>query len=462
MGIATATVSASNLPTQVTTDDPQGEVVFPRSSSLGSFFGGTPVAQPSGAQESAVTAGQQTGSVGIMYSNTTSPTAVQPTITAEDALATFIGTTSSFLITTGDILIVNKIAQQAGLGVGNTRVSASNSIGITFSNFTATTITPTATNSYGAVVLRGLPVISATLSPVAVQPNTIAEQQFAVPGLIAGVAVQVTKPTSQANIDIMGCRVVSANVLGITFGNVTATTTTPTAAESYSIFQLIPLDAHNNSILIEEKLSPTASTNTVTSVEQGLTITGLATTDVVVGVTKPTAQTNFGIVGWRVSAANTLGLTIANFAAATVTPTASEVYGVAIYRPNPVAPLVVYTQTLTPVAVAANTTAEQTFTVTGLVASSLVWVNKTSWTNGLGVVGVRVSALNTLAINYGNVTAASITPPSEPYIIANFQVPVGDAGGVWVQEANPASTRTRVLANATRSGLAALSLIAGE
>jgi hypothetical protein len=38
--------------------------------------------------------------------------------------------------------------------------------------------------------------------------------------------------------------------------------------------------------------------------------------------------------------------------------------------------MVTYTPTLAPIGVAANTTAEQTFTVTGLVASSVVAVNK--------------------------------------------------------------------------------------
>jgi hypothetical protein len=74
--------------------------------------------------------------------------------------------------------------------------------------------------------------------------------------------------------------------------------------------------------------------------------------------------------------------------------------------------------TLSPVAVAANTSAEQTFAVAGLEAGDHVAVNKPSAQAGLGIVGARVSAANTLAITFGNFTAGSITPTaSEVYTI---------------------------------------------
>ena len=72
--------------------------------------------------------------------------------------------------------------------------------------------------------------------------------------------------------------------------------------------------------------------------------------------------------------------------------------------------------TLSPAAVSGNTSAEQTFTVNGLLAGDHVVVNKPSAQAGLGVVGFRVSADNTLAITFGNFTAGSITPTaSEVY-----------------------------------------------
>jgi hypothetical protein len=73
--------------------------------------------------------------------------------------------------------------------------------------------------------------------------------------------------------------------------------------------------------------------------------------------------------------------------------------------------LSVVTVTLSPAAVAINTTAEQTFTVPGVLASDvLLSVSKPTAQAGLGVVGWRVSALNTVGITFSNVTAASITP----------------------------------------------------
>jgi hypothetical protein len=66
--------------------------------------------------------------------------------------------------------------------------------------------------------------------------------------------------------------------------------------------------------------------------------------------------------------------------------------------------------TLTPAAIVLNTTAEQTFTVNGLLAGDVVCVNKPTAQAGLGIVGSRVSAANTLGITFSNNTASSITP----------------------------------------------------
>lgn len=74
--------------------------------------------------------------------------------------------------------------------------------------------------------------------------------------------------------------------------------------------------------------------------------------------------------------------------------------------------------TLSPAAVSANTSAEQTFTVNGLQAGDHAVVNKPSAQAGLGIVSVRVSAANTLAITFGNFTASPITPTaSETYLV---------------------------------------------
>lgn len=77
----------------------------------------------------------------------------------------------------------------------------------------------------------------------------------------------------------------------------------------------------------------------------------------------------------------------------------------------------VYSQSLDVASVAANTTVEQTFTVTGLATTDTVFVNKPTATAGLGIVNARVSAANTLAITFVNATAGAIDPAAETYAI---------------------------------------------
>lgn len=78
--------------------------------------------------------------------------------------------------------------------------------------------------------------------------------------------------------------------------------------------------------------------------------------------------------------------------------------------------------TLTPAAVAANTTAEQTFTVPGVAIGDVVYVTKPSAQAGLGIVNVRVSAASTVAITFSNNTAASITPTAaETYQVGGIR-----------------------------------------
>lgn len=69
-----------------------------------------------------------------------------------------------------------------------------------------------------------------------------------------------------------------------------------------------------------------------------------------------------------------------------------------------------FTATLSPAIVAANTSAEQLFTVTGIAVGDVVYVNKPTAQAGLGIVGFRVSAANQVGITFGNFTAAGITP----------------------------------------------------
>ena len=78
-------------------------------------------------------------------------------------------------------------------------------------------------------------VLSVTLSPGIVAPNTTAEQTFTVAGLQTGDFVNVMKPTSQAGLGIVNARVSATNTLAITYINATSATITPTASEVYGV-----------------------------------------------------------------------------------------------------------------------------------------------------------------------------------------------------------------------------------
>lgn len=83
-------------------------------------------------------------------------------------------------------------------------------------------------------------------------------------------------------------------------------------------------------------------------------------------------------------------------------------------------PIKKYSITISPSAVSANSTSEQTFTCTGLVAATdtIIGVSKPTHQTGLGIVGWRVSADNTIAISYMNNSGGNITPTaSQTYTV---------------------------------------------
>ena len=75
--------------------------------------------------------------------------------------------------------------------------------------------------------------------------------------------------------------------------------------------------------------------------------------------------------------------------------------------------------TLTPAAVSAAITAAQTFTVPGIQTTDIVKVFGVAGaqTAGIFIVEADASAANTLSIQFGNVTAGSLTPAAGVYTI---------------------------------------------
>lgn len=264
-----------------------------------------------------------------------------------------------------------------------------------------------------------LTIYGNSISPASVAANTSAEQAITVTGVLATDAVFMVKPTTQAGLIVGTARVSAANTVQITLGNVTAAAITPTSTQ---VWATVAIGA---ALQTSAVLSPASvASNTVS--EQYFTVTGVSAGQAVF-VNKPTAQAGLIIVNARASGPNQVAIQFENLTGAAITPTASETYLFASasgFQPAPV--MDVFTQTLTPVSVAANTSAEQTFTVPGLIAGGKVAVTKPSVTTGLSLGGARISAANTLALNFANNTAAAITPPVEAYQIAYFTTQAGN------------------------------------
>ena len=77
--------------------------------------------------------------------------------------------------------------------------------------------------------------------------------------------------------------------------------------------------------------------------------------------------------------------------------------------------------TLTPVNVAATTTAEQSFTVPGLITadqiSDLSYIGGAFPNTLLSIANLRVSAANTLTVAFANGTAGPLAYPTGTYLI---------------------------------------------
>ena len=425
-------------------------------------YGTLPATQPTGNAQAAMIR-SVAGAMVCTFSTTQSPSAVATVTSAEQTFTVIGGSGAAISIATTDLVVVTKPTAQAGIGLGNVRPSAANQVGVTFHNLTAGTLTPTASEVWGVVAMKGLRTLTASLTPTSVAANTTAEQQFSVTGVRAGELLVVNKPTAQAGLDIVGARVVQDNMIGITFGNTTTGALTPTAAESYVVYSLGGLNSVGGNFITYQVSSGTlASVATATTAQQNLTLSNLAATDIVLGVGKPTNQAGLAAVSGRVSSAGNLGVIFANVTAGTLTPTANEVYSAEILRAAPVAPLVIYSATLTPASIAANTTAEQTFAVTGLISSTPVWVNKPTAQAGLGISGCRVSSTNNIGITFSNFTGTAITPTAgETYIIGNFQYPIDASGNSILAPTSEVTDKISVLANAIRSVLVSENAMAG-
>jgi hypothetical protein len=77
---------------------------------------------------------------------------------------------------------------------------------------------------------------------------------------------------------------------------------------------------------------------------------------------------------------------------------------------------------IAPASVAANITAEQTFTVTTVELNDIVIPIKPTHQAGLGIVNTRVTAAGTVGITYMNTTVGAIVPTTETYKFLVFRL----------------------------------------
>jgi hypothetical protein len=81
-----------------------------------------------------------------------------------------------------------------------------------------------------------------------------------------------------------------------------------------------------------------------------------------------------------------------------------------------------FSPSLNPDEVAANTVADQTFTVEGLTTDDAVVVNPPALDSGLTISYARVSADDTLQIRFHNTTGSPVNPASGTYYIIATRV----------------------------------------
>ncbi len=421
MTIATtpnATTVSFSAPRQLSDQNSQGTQIGVSLTDEVGFYGAAPIISPFVAFPSENASIQDNGTL-TKYQVTLSTGSVGATTTLE--------TTSTVTgILAADVIAVNKPAAQAGLGIAGYRVTAANAIGVNYTVISSGAITPTSTDAYDVIGINSNYTTTAVLIPTSV-PATPAgsEQVFTVLGALPGTFPIVNKPTNQAGLGISNIRVVADDQVAITYLNNSSGAITPTASETYS-FAFLPTLVPSDRSLVYKFTPATTAVAASTAVDVTTAVTGIQADDIISGVSKPSFQAGLGIIGYRVSSAGNIAVTLYEGSSA-VTSTA-EAYAATVQRKIAKAPFVITTQTLTPTSVAATTTAEQTFTVNSLNASTSVLVSKPSFTPGIHIVGMRVSAASTLAITFQNSNTTAVVPPSELYTIA--AVPLQGPGAV--------------------------------
>jgi hypothetical protein len=476
--VTTAITEGFNQPRQLSDGNSQGTVLGISITDLISFYGATPVAQPTnvGSQLNTMYNIAGTGAImkyqiGMAVNALTATTVGGATLNQTSSVTSMLQVGVQFA--TNSVYAVNKPTLQAGLGIAGVYCATTGIINVNYANVSSGSITPTQ-EANDIIEIKASPLTtSASLTPAAVAQNNSAEQIFTITGNICqpGTLALVNKPTSQIGLGYSPfARVVAPNQVGITFfaitsGTGTSTPVTPTAAETYNFAFLPQLNAFNPTLIYGVPVNQNASAASTWTVATS-TITGLLINDTVSGLSMVTTYATTGPVNAYIATSSVISVNWVNLFGAQ-TAVSNTVMQATIQRQAPLNPMMIYSQALATSAIAATTSAEVTSTVTGLVVSSSVLVNKPSVTPGLVISNARVSAANTLAVQYMNLTTTSINVPTETYTIGNVQIQgpglgaTTTAGLFVIQSYFPSAQQSLTLANATRAALVSLGLMAG-
>ncbi len=406
------------------------------------------------------------------YQVAINPLSVAATTAAQNTSSVTTSLQPGVNYATNSVFAINKPALQAGLGVGGVTCGTTGILNVNYLNVSSAAITPTGEANDVIEIKSGSLTTTAALTPVIVPINTTSEQIFTLATTagqpvicLPGTIAIVNKPTNQAGLSYSPyARVVGINQVAITFATITSgavtTGVTPTAAESWNMAFLPQLNAFNPTYVYGIPSGATA-TGASTTLEQTSGVTGILLSDTISGIARGTTQVGLFIGSYRVTSAGVIGINYGSVGG-TLTPTTSEVLLATIQRQNPLNPMMIYSSLLSTSSIAATTSAEVTTTVNGLLVSSSVLINKPSLTAGLMITNVRVSAANTLAVQYTNFTTTAITVPAETYTIGNVQLQGPGLGltttaGLFVMQSfYPSLQQSATLANALRTALLAI------
>jgi hypothetical protein len=396
------------------------------------FYGAPPISQrPGGAQSPLL---GMPGNQFVTYQFSLSPSAVGANTTVE---STFTGLTG--ILTTDFIVAVNKPSTQAGLGLVGWRNSATTAgtIYMNFANSTGSTITPTASETYNVVVMRGGPVVSQSITPAAVPAGTTVEQVFILQGSGAAgtaivnaagqvVGVNITAGGSgyfiPPSVTFAGGGPQPSYVLSGAFGGLDQPAAT--AAMPYGSGATGIAVVNSSGVVTGVKITNPGSGYLAAPAVSFAGGNWFEPGQFAVG-SKPSSQTGLGIGGWRVPATGQIGITYTNYTGSAITPTAGETYQfLALNEMPPMSEFVEYGATITTpgTSITSSSTAEQAIPLTGITAGSdwVAGISKPSVQTGLFVGGARVSVTtsNSIYVCFGNVTGSAITPTgSEVYVV---------------------------------------------